>query len=149
MINFEIKSRTITAGDRKGQKGYYAAAQSPQQVPLRTVIERIVRETSLSAGDVLNALTSLGAIVRDSLEQGHGVDLGELGSLRLLVASRVMNTPEEVTVKSLKEPRILVAPKKAMREQAQHVELHVRRPGEGKKKEEEGHKPEPPTDVTP
>lgn len=32
------------------------------------VVDRIVRETSLSAGDVSNALISLGAIVRDAFE---------------------------------------------------------------------------------
>ena len=43
------------------------------------VVDRIVRETSLSAGDVSNALISLGAIVRDALELGQSVDLADLG----------------------------------------------------------------------
>src|SRR3712207_7258449 len=38
--------------------------------------------SSLSAGDVSNALISLGTIVRDALLMGSSVDLADLGSFR-------------------------------------------------------------------
>ena len=52
------------------------------------VIERIVRETSLSEGDVKNALVSLSNIVCDALKLGMSVDLAELGSFRLTEDAR-------------------------------------------------------------
>ena len=71
------------------------------------VIERIVRETSLSEGDVKNALVSLSNIVCDALKLGMSVDLAELGSFRLTVPSKMMDSPEEVTVAdALKTPKI-------------------------------------------
>ena len=92
------------------------------------VIERIVRETSLSEGDVKNALVSLSNIVCDALKLGMSVDLAELGSFRLTVPSKMMDTPEEVTVAdALKTPKITFTPKQKMRDAANAVELSIDR----------------------
>ena len=92
------------------------------------IIERIVRETSLSEGDVKNALVRLSNIVCDALKLGMSVDLAELGSLRLIVPSKMMDTPEEVTVAdALKTPKIVFTPKQKMRDAANAVELSIDR----------------------
>ena len=128
MIEHEIKSRVITIGNRKGQTVYYAYPKSQQKLTNDMVIERIVRETSLSEGDVSNALISLGNIVCDALKMGMSVDLAELGSLRLIVPSKMMDTPEEVTVAdALKTPKIVFTPKQKMRDAANSVELSIDR----------------------
>ena len=128
MIEHEIKSRVITIGNRKGQTVYYAYPKSQQKLTNDMVIERIVRETSLSEGDVSNALISLSNIVCDALKMGMSVDLAELGSLRLVVPSKMMDTPEEVTVAdALKTPKIVFTPKQKMRDAANSVELSIDR----------------------
>ena len=68
MIEFEVKSKTQPIGKRKGQTVYFAQPVSQQHLTNKMVVDRIVRETSLSAGDVSNVLISLGAIVRDAFE---------------------------------------------------------------------------------
>ena len=55
MIEFDVKSRVLTMGDRKGQTVYYAQPKMQQRMPVEEVKRRIVRETSLSEGDVNNA----------------------------------------------------------------------------------------------
>ena len=129
MIDFEIKTKTQPIGTRKGQTVYYAQAKSQQHLTNKMLIERIVRETSLSAGDVSNALISLSNVVCEALEIGMSVDLAELGSLRLMVPSKMMDSPEEVTVdNALKTPKIVFTPKQKMREAANRVQLVVDRP---------------------
>lgn len=126
MIEHEIKSRVITIGNRKGQTVYYAYPKSQQKLTNKMLIERIVRETSLSEGDVSNALISLSNIVCDALKMGMSVDLAELGSLRLVVPSKMMDTPDEVTVaNALKTPKIVFTPKQKMRDAANAVELSI------------------------
>lgn len=66
MIEHEIKSRVITIGNRKGQTVYYAYPKSQQKLTNKMLIDRIVRETSLSEGDVKNALVSLSNVVCDA-----------------------------------------------------------------------------------
>lgn len=128
MIDFEIKSKTATLGEKKGQTVYYAQPKTNQKMSHKAVVEHIVRETSLSAGDVSNALISLSSIVCEALKQGMSVDLAELGSLRLSVTSKMMDTPEEVTVlKALNTPKIVFTPKQTMRDAANKVELSIDR----------------------
>lgn len=128
MIEFTVKSKVQPVGKRKGQTVYYASPKSSQHMTNKMVVDRIVRETSLSAGDVSNALISLSAIVRDALEQGQSVDLAELGSLRLIVSSKMMDTEKEVTAAVLKTPKIQFTPKSAMRAAAKAVQLMVDNP---------------------
>ncbi|MCI6703430.1 MAG: DNA-binding protein [Prevotellaceae bacterium] len=125
MIEFDVKSKTQPVGKRKGKKVYFAYPKPQQYMTYRMVVDSIVRETSLSAGDVSNAIISLAAVMRDALHMGMGVDLGELGSFRLVVPPRMMDSEEEVTVESLKKPRIVYTPRKDMRDAAGEVELHV------------------------
>jgi len=128
MIIFEIKSKTITIGKREGQTAYYAYPKMQQKMTSSMVVDRIVRETSLSAGDARSALISLSNVVNDALTMGMSVDLADLGSLGLTVPSKMMDTPEEVTVaKALKTPKIVFTPKQAMRDAANSVELSIDR----------------------
>ena len=151
MVEFEIKSRVQPVGNRKGQTVYYAQPKSQQKMTNKMLVERIVRETSLSAGDVSNALISLSNVVCEALKMGISVDLAELGSFRLVVPSCMMDTPEEVTVEgALKTPKITFTPKQAMRDAAKAVELTIDRPkkdddgtGEGGEEEEGGGSPDP------
>ena len=126
MLDFEVKSKVQPVGERKGQTVYYAQVKSQQKLTNKMLVERIVRETSLSEGDVKNALISLSNVVCEALQLGMSVDLAELGSFRLTVPSKMMDSPEEVTVKdALKTPKIVFTPKQKMRDAANKVELSI------------------------
>ena len=128
MIDFEIKSKTQPIGTRKGQTVYFAQPKSQQYFTNKMLIERIVRETSLSEGDVKNALISLSNVVCEAMQLGMSVDLAELGSFRVVVPSKMMDSAAEVTVKdALKNPKIVFTPKQKMRDAANQVELSVDR----------------------
>ncbi len=126
MLEFEVKSKVQPVGERKGQTVYYARVKSQQKLTNKMLIERIVRETSLSEGDVKNALISLSNVVCEALEMGMSVDLAELGNLRVSVPSKMMDTAAEVTAKdALKTPKIVFTPKQKMRDAANKVELSI------------------------
>ena len=133
MIEFEVKSRKLNIGKRKGQTVYFASPKSNQHLTNKMVVDRIVRETSLSAGDVSNALISLGAIVRDTLLLGSSVDLADLGSFRVVVPPKMIDKEIDVTAETLKSPKIVFTPKMQMRAAAKAVELSVDNPKRKKK----------------
>ena len=120
MIEFDIKSKVQPIGTRKGQTVYFAQPKTQQYFTNKMLIERIVRETSLSEGDVKNAL--------EAMQLGMSVDLAELGSFRVVVPSKMMDSAAEVTVKdALKTPKIVFTPKQKMRDAANSVELSIDR----------------------
>ena len=125
MIDFEIKSKTQPIGTRKGQTVYFAQPKSQQYFTNKMLI-----------GDVKNALISLSNVVCEAMQLGMSVDLAELGSFRVVVPSKMMDTPEEVTVaNALKTPKIVFTPKQKMRDAANSVELSIDR---GKKETTSG-----------
>ena len=129
MLEHEIKNKVLTIGNRKGQTVYYAYPKAQQKLTNDMVVERIVRETSLSEGDVSNALISLSNVVCDAMKMGMSVDLGDLGSFRLVVPSKMMDSEAAVTVKdALKNPKIVFTPKQKMRDAANQVELSIDHP---------------------
>ena len=141
MIEFEIKSKKQTIGAKKGQTVYYAVAKNNNRMTLDTVCQQIVDETSLSYGDVMNALTTLARLVCRGLKMGFSVDLGELGALRVYYPSKMVDKKEDVTAASLKTPKVVFTPKAKMREAAKTAEVSVNNPKrkeEKKKKKEEG-----------
>ena len=135
MIEFQVRSKKMTIGKNKGKTVYYAYPKAKQNLTNKMVIDRIVRETSHSAGDVSNALISLGAIVRDALLMGASVDLADLGSFRVMVTSKMIENEIDVCAETLKRPKIVFTPKQQMREAAKNVELSVDNPKRKKKKE--------------
>ena len=118
---------------------YYAVAKNSNRMTLDAVCQQIVDETSLSYGDVMNALTTLARLVCRGLKMGFSVDLGELGALRVYYPSKMVDKEIDVTAASLKTPKIVFTPKTKMREAAKTAEVSVNNPKRKKeKKKEEG-----------
>ena len=139
MIEFEIKSKKQTIGAKKGKTVYYAVAKNSNRMTLDAVCQQIVAETSLSYGDVMNALTTLARLVCRGLKMGFSVDLGDLGALRVYYPSKMVDKEIDVTAASLKTPKIVFTPKAKMREAAKTAEVSVNNPKRKKeKKKEEG-----------
>ena len=139
MIEFEIKSKKQTIGAKKGQTVYYAVSKNSNRMTLDAVCQQIVDETSLSYGDVMNALTTLARLVCRGLKMGFSVDLGDLGALRVYYPSKMVDKEIDVTAASLKTPKIVFTPKAKMREAAKTAEVSVKNPKRKKeKKKEEG-----------
>ena len=127
-MEFEIRTKVLNIGDRKGQTVYYAQLKSQERMTLEQVINRVVRETSLSAGDVMNVLISLNNVVCDCVELGSVVELGNMGTLRTVVTSKMMNTPEEVTVAdALNNAKLQYYPSQMMRNALKNISMSIDR----------------------
>ena len=132
MLKFEIKTKVSPLGDRKGQTVYYAYPIMQDKLVFDTLLKRIERETSLTTGDVKNVLSSMTHIICEALSEGRNVDLGELGGIRLVVASKMMDKKEDVTVaKALKDPKIIFTPKQAMKDAAKSVSMAINKDSTG------------------
>lgn len=128
MIEFEAKSRKMNLGKNKGKTMYYAAQKNRQYITRDMVVERIVRETSLSAGDVQNAIISLTAVLRDAMLMGASVDLADLGTFRVSVASKFVEKEEDVSAAILKKPKVVFSPRMKTRDTVERVQLSVANP---------------------
>ena len=79
MISFKVVERVLGVGPRKGQKGYGAEPKSQDKFSQNWLIERIVRETSLSEGDARNVLITLRNIIIEVVKLGGALDFEDDG----------------------------------------------------------------------
>ena len=135
MIVFKVVERVLGVGPRKGQKACGAEPKAPLKFSQEWLIERIVRETSLSEGDVRNVLITLKNIIKEVVTLGGSLDLGDIFSLRTTIPSKMEVKEEDVCATSLKRPRILVRWKQPISDALKKIEVEVDNP---KRKEKKG-----------
>ena len=142
MISFKVIESVLRIGPRKGQKAYCAVPKSSNKFSQEWLIDRIVRETSLSEGDVRNVLITLRNIFIEVIKLGASLDLGDIFSIRTSITSKMSEKETDVTAASLKTPKVVFTPKAKMREAAKTAEVSVNNPKrkeeKKKKKKEEG-----------
>ena len=133
MIVFKVVERVLGVGPRKGQKAYGAEPKAPLKFSQEWLIERIVRETSLSEGDVRNVFITLKNIIKEVVTLGGSLDLGDIFSLRTTIPSKMEVKEEDVCATSLKRPRILVRWKQPISDALKKIEVEVDNPKRSKK----------------
>ena len=142
MIIFKVVERVLGVGPKKGQKAYCAEPKAPNKFSSTWLVERIVRETSLSEGDVRNVFITLPNIIKEVVTLGGSLDLGDIFSIRTTIPSKMEAKEEDVCATSLKRPRILVRWKQPIAETLKKIEVEVdnpkRKEEKKKKKKEEG-----------
>ena len=142
MIIFKVVERVLGVGPKKGQKAYCAEPKAPNKFSSTWLVERIVRETSLSEGDARNVLITLKNIIKEVVTLGGSLDLGDIFSIRTTIPSKMEAKEEDVCATSLKRPRILVRWKQPIAETLKKIEVEVdnpkRKEEKKKKKKEEG-----------
>ena len=153
MIFFKVIETILRVGPRKGQKGYGAVQKAPMKFSSTWLVDRIVRETSLSEGDVRNVLITLRNIVVEVVTLGGSLDLGDIFSLRVNIPSKMEANEIDVCADSLKRPHIVVSWKDAVRKALKQIQVDVdnpkRKEANKKKKKGEGGKSEEGEQVTP
>ena len=135
MVKFKVIERLMKIGPLKGKKGYGAAPKAQEKFSQNWLIQRIVRETSLSEGDVRNVLITLRNIIIEVVTLGGALDLGDIFSLRVSMPSTFIEKEEDVTSKVLKKPGIIVTWKDNIRQALKNIEVEVDNPKRKGKKE--------------
>ena len=141
MLVFKVIESIMRIGPRKGQKSYSAVPKAPLKFSSKWLVERIVRETSLSEGDVRNVIISLRNIVIEIVTLGGSLDLGDIFSLRVSIPSKMIEKAEAVSAAVLKRAGIIVTWKDPIRKALKNIEVEVDNPARKKPKTPQPTKP--------
>ena len=134
MISFKVIESVLRIGPRQGQKAYSAVPKSVNKFSSSWLVERIVRETSLSEGDVRNVLITLKNITKEVVSLGGSLDLGDIFSFRTSIPSKMEKNEKDVCAESLKYPRIIVTWKEPIRKALKDIQIEVDNPARKNKK---------------
>ena len=143
MLEFKVAPRKATMGKMKGKTVYIAVPKGQQKISPEMVLERTVRETSLTEGDARNVIITLRNIISDCARMGTGLDLGDIFSLRVNVPSKMEENEKDVCAKSLKAPRLTLTWKSPVRKALKELQVDVDNPARKKGKKPESPDPSP------
>ena len=133
MISFKVVETVHRIGPKKGQKAFNAVPKAPMKFSADWLVNRIVRETSLSEGDVRNVIITLRNIAIEVISLGGSLDLGDIFSFRTVINSKMETNEKDVCAESLKKPHIVVAWKEPVRKALKDIQVDVDNPARRKK----------------
>nr|WP_302830045.1 HU family DNA-binding protein [uncultured Bacteroides sp.] len=97
MVNYSLAHMSSKPGDDTAPKLYYAKAQAAGEVTMDEMAEQISYATSLTDGDVLNAIRALIKQVNINLAAGKIVRLENFGTFQLQLCSEGAETEKKFT----------------------------------------------------
>lgn len=114
-VNYSLSLMSSKPGDDTAPKLYYAKAQASGEVTMDEMAEDIAYATSLTDGDVLNALRALIKQVNRHLAAGKIVRLENFGCFQLQLCSKGAETPKAFTTANITEATIQFRPGKPIK----------------------------------
>lgn len=115
MVNYSLAHMSTKPGDDTAPKLYYAKAQATGEVTMDEMAEDIAYATSLTDGDVLNALRALIKQINKNLAAGKIVRLETFGSFQLQLCSTGAETEKKFTSNNITDATIQFRPGKPIK----------------------------------
>lgn len=115
MVNYSLALMSTKPGDETAPKKYYAKAQASGEVTMDEMAEDISYATSLTDGDVLNAIRALIKQVNRHLSAGKIVRLENFGSFQLQLCSTGAETEKKFTSANITEATVQFRPGKPVK----------------------------------
>lgn len=115
MVNYSLAHMSSKPGDDKAPKKYYAKAQAAGEVTLDEIAEEISYATSLTDGDVLNAIRALIQQINKNLAAGKIVRLEQFGSFQIQLRSIGADTEKKFTSANITGANIQFRPGKPIK----------------------------------
>lgn len=114
-VNYSLAHMSTKPGDDKAPKKYYAKAQANGEITMDEIAEDISYATSLTDGDVLNALRALIQQINKNLAAGKIVRLENFGSFQIQLQSTGAETEKKFTSANITDASIQFRPGKPIK----------------------------------
>jgi predicted histone-like DNA-binding protein len=100
----------------KGSNKFYARVQSSGEMSFKKLCSKISDRCTATKADVMAALEGCIYVMKDALDDGKIVRLGDFGSFQLSLSSEGTETEKEFTSANITSPKILFRPGKELKE---------------------------------
>lgn len=98
-----------------GVKKYYASANVTEVIDLELLSEYVAEACTVHGADVRAVLYATVKVINRELANSKSIELAELGTMRVEVSSKGVDTPEEMNASCIKKSRIVFSPGKLIK----------------------------------
>jgi predicted histone-like DNA-binding protein len=100
---------------------FIAKIQVEPKAGFELLAEIVEKKSSISRGDLLGVFAELEEAAVFLLENGHPLELDFFGSYYPVIEAKMVDTPEEVTTKTIKRFKVIFKPSKFLKERFKKV----------------------------
>ncbi|MDR0716671.1 MAG: HU family DNA-binding protein [Azoarcus sp.] len=119
------KIQRVNPLNRKENK-WYLTQVSKGYVNTDQICQDILELSSLSPGDVKSVLENLNTVIQKRLDAGYSVRLDKLGSFRAGVTSVGADKPEDLSVRNIKQVKLIFTPAPQLKESLAKTKLEIK-----------------------
>ena len=113
----------------RDERKWYLTQQSKGYVDTDQICQDILELSSLSPGDVRSVLENLNIVIQKRVDAGYSVRLDKLGSFRASVTSAGTETPEQLTVRDVRQIKLVFSPATQLKESLTRIRLEIESSG--------------------
>lgn len=132
-----VLRKDMTKGAAAGSKLYYAVNKSTGTCDFEELCDQIADRSTASRGDVHVVMDGLLYILKQRLQKGETIQLGDLGHFQAVIGSKGTKLESDFNTSLIKRPRIIFRPSVVLKtpQPDQVREDHTRRPRIGRKRQ--------------
>lgn len=117
-----VPRRDFSKGAPEGATKYFAQASTNGTVPFDEICSDVAEETAQTTADVKGIIDRLTRHLTKHLKEGRNVQLGDLGSFRMAIASKgVDDTTQFNAATMMKGAKVVYTPGKALQNMRSNV----------------------------
>lgn len=121
-----------------GQHKYYAGIVRDREVSLRKIVNQISSRSTVTTADAFAVIENFLTLLPEHLLEGRNVNLGQFGRFKMYLRSRGHETPEQVSIFSIKGTKMAFIPSQEPKDALASVKFtRVAGTAEGSEEEEE------------
>lgn len=121
-VNYKLIQRTNLRDKTKPGK-YYAIPIIMNKITMDDIGREIGRRTTIKMPVLVGVLEALNEVIPEFLSQGHVVELGKVGNLRISFSSEGVDKPEDFRKSHIKKVNVQYRPGKDIKNKIQKIEL--------------------------
>lgn len=121
-VNYKLIQRTNLRDKTKPGK-YYAIPTNMTKITMYDIGREIGKRNILKMPAVVGVLEALAEIIPELLNQGHVVELGKVGNLRIGFSSEGVDKPENFRKSHIKKVNVQYRPGKDIKNKIQKIEF--------------------------
>ncbi|MCD8192990.1 MAG: HU family DNA-binding protein [Tannerellaceae bacterium] len=116
-----VLRRDMRDGAPEGSKLYYGQVRKQGNVSFDKICEAITAYSTASKGDIMLVINGLLFVMKQYLEQGDVVEMGEFGNFRMSAGSSGVENQEDFHTSLFRNGRIVFTPGKMLKESTRNV----------------------------
>ncbi|MDP4210223.1 MAG: HU family DNA-binding protein [Bacteroidota bacterium] len=120
---YKIMSTFRPGQGTEGKKMWFPKLTGTSQLTLRDVARELARQSTLSESDVYAVIYGLVELIPDKLKDGYTIKLNDLGTFRLHARVTTADSPDQVTVRNIKELRLSFKPDNTLKKELQNAKI--------------------------